>query len=70
MHVRQSVVSLPNGKYAAGGSNKKERFYGLKLCSVRNVIENPFGRLKGRFVSLKRVKDVKVDDLSHVIYLW
>ena len=34
-------------EYAAGGSNNTERFYGLKLCSASNVIENSFGRLKG-----------------------
>ena len=37
-------------------------------CSARNVIENSFGRLKGRFGCLKRAMDVKLDDLPHVIY--
>ena len=54
-------------EYAARGSNNTERFYGLKLCSARNVIENSFGRLKGRFGCLKRAMDVKLDELSHVI---
>ena len=47
-------------EYAAGGSNNMERFYGLKLCSARNVIENLFGRLKGRFGCLKRCLTSKI----------
>ena len=55
-------------EYAAAGGHNTESFYGLKLCSARNVVENSFGRLKGRFWCLKRAMDVKLDDLPHVIY--
>ena len=55
-------------EYANGGSNCQEQYFGLNLCSARNVIECSFGRLKARFGALKRAMDINIDDLPFVIY--
>ena len=55
-------------EYANGGSNHREQYFGLNMCSARNVIECSFGRLKARFGALKRAMDIKMDDLPYVIY--
>jgi hypothetical protein len=55
-------------EYANGGSNHREQYFGLNVCSARNVIECSFGRLKARFGALKRAMDIKMDDLPYVIY--
>lgn len=55
-------------EYANGGSNRQEQYFGLNLCSARNVIECSFGRLKARFGALKRAIDINIDDLPYVIY--
>lgn len=55
-------------EYAAGGSTAQEQYFGLRLCSARMVIECAFGRLKGRFMMLKRAMDVNMEDLPDVIY--
>ena len=55
-------------EYPNGGSTSKEQYFGLKLCSARNVIECAFGRLKARFAALKRAMDINIDDLPYVIY--
>ena len=41
-------------EYANGGSSRQEQYFGLNLCSARNVIECSFGRLKARFGALKK----------------
>lgn len=55
-------------KYAAGGSNHQEQYFGYRLCSARNVVECSFGRLKARFACLKRAMDINLDELRFVIY--
>ena len=54
-------------EYAAGGTDNSERFFGYRLCSARNVIENSFGQLKGRFMCLRRPMDIKIEDLPNII---
>ena len=34
--------------YTNGGATVQEQYFGLKLCSVRNVTEGAFGHLKSR----------------------
>ena len=36
-------------EYLKGGKDKGEQYFGYRLSSARMVIENAFGRLKGRF---------------------
>jgi hypothetical protein len=38
-------------EYANGGATRQEQYFGLNICSARNVIEIQcaFGRLKARF---------------------
>ena len=55
-------------QFAKGGSDCPEHYFGLTLCSARNVIECSFGRLKARFGSLKRAMGIKMNDLPFVIY--
>lgn len=55
-------------EYPNGGSNYQEQYFGLNLCSARNVIECSFGRLKARWACLKRSMDINIDDLPAVIY--
>lgn len=55
-------------EYAGGGSTAQEQYFGLRLCSARMVIECAFGRLKGRFMMLRRAMDINIDDLPAVIY--
>lgn len=55
-------------EYPSGSSNRQEQYFGLNLCSARNVIECAFGRLKARWGALKRAMDINLDDLPAVIY--
>ena len=55
-------------EYANGDRTAQEQYFGLKLCSARNVIECSFGRLKARFGALKRAMDINIDKLPYVIY--
>lgn len=55
-------------EYANGGKSKQEQYFGMKLCSGRNVIECSFGRLKARFGALRRAMDINMNDLPFVIY--
>ena len=55
-------------EYANGGATRQEQYFGLNLCSARNVIECSFGRLKARFGALKRPMDINIDELPFVIY--
>ena len=55
-------------KYVNGGSTPKEQYLGYWLCSVRNVIECTFGRLKAIFGALRRTMDIDMDDLPFVFY--
>ena len=55
-------------EYANGGCTPQEQYFGLKLCSARNVIECSFGRLKARFGALRRAMDTNIDELLNVIY--
>ena len=55
-------------EYANGGATRQEQYFGLNMCSARNVIECSFGRLKARFGALKRPMDININDLPHVIY--
>ena len=53
---------------AGGGTNRQEQYFGLRLCSARNVIECAFGRLKARFGCLRHAMDINLHDLPFVIY--
>ena len=55
-------------EYAAGGSNRREQYFGYRLCSAHNVIECSFGCLKAGFACLKCAMDINIDDLPFVIY--
>ena len=55
-------------EYVNGGATRQEQYFGLNMCSTRNVIECSFGRLKARFGALKRAMDISIDDLPYVIY--
>ena len=55
-------------EYANGGSTRQEQYFGLNLCSARNVIECSFGRLKARFGCLKRAMDINIAEVPFVIY--
>ena len=54
-------------EYVNGGSTQQEHYFGLNICSARNVIECAFSRLKARFGALKRAMDINLD-LPFVIY--
>ena len=62
------LMSYLMKEYPNGGSTTQEQYFGYRLCSVRNVIECSFGRLKARFAALKRAMDINMDDLPYVIY--
>ena len=55
-------------EYSNGGATRQEQYFGLNICSARNVIECAFGRLKARFRALKRPMDIILSDLPSVIY--
>lgn len=55
-------------EFPSGGSSVAEQFFGYKLSSARMAIECAFGRLKGRFASLRRPMDVNITDLPKVIH--
>ena len=55
-------------EYANSGSSRQEQYFGLNLCSGRNVIECSFGWLKARFGALQRAMDINIDDLEFAIY--
>ena len=55
-------------EYSNGGSTAQEQYFGLKLCQSQMVIECSFGRLKARFGALKRVMDINLMELPHIIY--
>ena len=53
-------------KFANGGKTQSEQFCGLWLSTARMIIECSFGRLKARFVCLRRDMDIDLNDLTHV----
>ena len=55
-------------EFSGVGGNKREKLFIYKFSSARIPIENLFGRLKGRFRCLQRVRDVKLHTLPQVIY--
>jgi hypothetical protein len=55
-------------EYFMGGKIMAEQFFGCRLSSARMTIECAFGRLKGRFGSLRRPMDVNLADLPAVIH--
>ena len=54
-------------EYPKGGKDDREKFFGYTLSSARIVIENAFGRLKGRSRCLNRAMDVNVKELPNLI---
>jgi hypothetical protein len=54
-------------EFPGGGKDMQEQFFGFRLSSSRMVIENAFGRLKGRFRCLQRKMDLSLDSLPSVI---
>ena len=54
-------------KYSKGGKDDHEKFFSYKISSARIVIENAFGRLKGRFRYLNRAMNVNVKELPNLI---
>ena len=55
-------------EYVSGGATGQEQYFGLSLCRARMVIECSFGRLKGRFGTLRRPMDINLRELPYVIY--
>lgn len=55
-------------EYASGESTQQEQYFGYWLCSARNVIECPLGRLKAKFSALRRAMDINLDDIPFVIF--
>ena len=55
-------------EYPDGETSLAEQFFGYRLSSARMVIECTFGRLKGRFGTLRRPMDIKLSNLPVVIY--
>ena len=54
-------------KYPKEGKDDHEKFFRYKTSSARIVIENAFGRLKGRFCCLNRAMNVNVKELPNLI---
>ena len=54
-------------EYPKGGKDEREQYFGYRLSSARMVIENTFGRLKGRFGCLRRPMDVNIKELPRLI---
>ena len=54
-------------EFSKGGKSSSKRFFGQCLSSARMVIECAFGRLKARFVCLRREMDINLKDLPAVI---
>ena len=54
-------------EYPKGGKDERKQYFGHRLSSARMVIENAFGRLKGRFGCLRRPMDVNIKKLPHLI---
>ena len=54
-------------EFPKGGKNEREQYLGYRLSSARMVIENAFGRLKGRFGCLRRPMDINIKELPHFI---
>ena len=55
-------------EFTGNGRSENEQFFGYRLSSARMVIECAFGRVKARFVCLKREIDINIDDLPYVIH--
>ena len=55
-------------EFANGGSVSTEQLFGYRMASPRMVIECAFGRLKGRWVALRRAMDISLDNLPNVIF--
>ena len=55
-------------EFPGGRNTVKEQFFSYHLSSAQMVIECAFGRLKGRFGTLRRDMDINIDDLTHVTY--
>ena len=54
-------------EYPKDGKDEREQYFGYRLSSARMVMENAFGRLKGRFGCLRRAMDVNIKELPHSI---
>ena len=54
-------------EYLTGGNGEREQYFGYVLSSALMIIENAFGRLKGRFGCLRRPMDVNMKELPHTI---
>ena len=54
-------------KYPKRGKDDREKFFNYKLSSARIVIENAFGRLKGRFCCLNMAMNGNVKELPNLI---
>ena len=53
-------------KYPKGGKDEREQYLCYRLSSARMVIENVFGRFKGRFGCLRRPMNVNIKEPPHV----
>ena len=53
--------------YPKGGKDDPKKFFGYKLSTAGIVIENAFGRLKGRFRCLNKAMYVNVKELPNLI---
>ena len=54
-------------EYPKSGKDEREQYFDYRLSSAHMVIENAFGRLKGRFGCLRRPMDVNIKELPHLI---
>ena len=62
-----SLLPFLMKEYPKGGKDEREQYFGYRLSSARMVIENAFGRLKGRLRFLRRPMNVNIEELPHLI---
>ena len=55
-------------EFSSRGTTPEEYFFSYRLSSARMVVECAFGRLKGRFVNLRKYIDTDLKTTLNIIY--